>query len=341
MNFLRSAVNATRGEEMPVREFAKLFKEKSALLQFDPSFADRYLKEHAEPRKRASSVAADRRNLKNHILPRLGHLKLDAVTRADVAKFHGGMTELPGAANRCLALVSKMLALAEVWGLRADGSNPCRHIARFPERRFDRRLSAEDFSRLGAVLRAAEANRSEHPSAIGCIRLLALTGLRRDEARTLQWPAVHLEGRFLRLGESKTGPRDVLLGAAAVDLLTALQDARGDNPHVFPGIKKDQAFVGLEKAWRRIRNLAQLPGIRLHDLRHTFGSTAGDLRYTSVQVAQMLGHRQASTAERYIHPAEGGRQQAVSRVAGAIAKQMAPPPMAEVVPLRRRAGRHK
>lgn len=45
MNFLRTAVNASRGEEIPVREFAKLFKEKSALLQFDPSFADRYLNE--------------------------------------------------------------------------------------------------------------------------------------------------------------------------------------------------------------------------------------------------------------------------------------------------------
>ena len=45
MNFLRTAVNASRGEEIPVREFAKLFKEKSALLQFDPSFSDRYLNE--------------------------------------------------------------------------------------------------------------------------------------------------------------------------------------------------------------------------------------------------------------------------------------------------------
>ena len=45
MNFLRTAVNASRGEEIPVREFAKMFREASKQLEFDPSFADRYLNE--------------------------------------------------------------------------------------------------------------------------------------------------------------------------------------------------------------------------------------------------------------------------------------------------------
>jgi Fe-S cluster assembly ATP-binding protein len=45
LNFLRTSLNAIRGEEMPPREFMKLFQEKSRLLEFDPSFTDRYLNE--------------------------------------------------------------------------------------------------------------------------------------------------------------------------------------------------------------------------------------------------------------------------------------------------------
>jgi Fe-S cluster assembly ATP-binding protein len=45
MNFLRTSMNAVRGEEVPVREFAKLFREESKVLGFDTSFADRYLNE--------------------------------------------------------------------------------------------------------------------------------------------------------------------------------------------------------------------------------------------------------------------------------------------------------
>src|SRR5260221_318610 len=99
--------------------------------------AERYLAEHAEPHKKRSSIAADRRNLDNHILPVLGRLTVKDVTRADIdrlkMKVAGGSTARdekvgprarrivrggPGAANRCLALLSKMFHLAERWGVR-------------------------------------------------------------------------------------------------------------------------------------------------------------------------------------------------------------------------------
>jgi hypothetical protein len=58
----------------------------------------------------------------------------------------------PGAANRCLALLSKMFNLAERWGIRPLNSNPVRHADRFPEKSIERYLSVEEFSRLAEVL---------------------------------------------------------------------------------------------------------------------------------------------------------------------------------------------
>jgi len=88
------------------------------------NFAVRYRVEHAEVKKKPSSVESDERNLRFHVLPALGCLRVDKITRADVARIHAAMKHKSGAANRCLSLLSKMLGLAEAWGLRSDGSNP-------------------------------------------------------------------------------------------------------------------------------------------------------------------------------------------------------------------------
>ncbi len=106
-------------------------------------FSERYLAEHARPKKKPSSATEDARLLRNHILPALGRRKLAKVTRTEVARIHHSMRGTPYAANRVLALLSKMFNLAERWGLRPDGSNPCRHVERFKERHRERRVGAE------------------------------------------------------------------------------------------------------------------------------------------------------------------------------------------------------
>ena len=92
--------------------------------------AERYMEQHARPKKKAASIEADQRSLKLHILPKLGRKNVSSITRADISQLHYKMREKPIAANRALALLSKMFNLAEKWGLRADGSNPCRHMER-------------------------------------------------------------------------------------------------------------------------------------------------------------------------------------------------------------------
>lgn len=106
--------------------------------------------------------------------------------RKDIAQLHHSLIQKPYQANRTLGVLSKMFNLAEIWGLRPDGSNPCRHIKKYPERKRERFLSDEEFARLGEVLIEVERDRTETQSAVNAIRLLMLTGCRLGEIMTLE-----------------------------------------------------------------------------------------------------------------------------------------------------------
>jgi integrase len=166
--------------------------------------AARYLAEHAEAKKKPRSVAEDRRLLNLRVLPALGRRQVADLTRADLAKLHYSLRATPVEANRTLALLSKMLNLAESWAMRPDASNPCRHIEKYRECRRERFLSTDELRRLGNVLAEAERGGEETPSACTALRLLLLTGARLSEILTLRWAEVDLERGSLRLADSKT-----------------------------------------------------------------------------------------------------------------------------------------
>lgn len=116
------------------------------------AFAARYLAEYAEPHKKPRSRDEDARILRLHILPGLGEMKVRDIGKADVLKFHTGMRATPVGANRRLALLSAIMGWAEKVGERPDGSNPCRHVERYPEKPRERLLSAGELARLGEAL---------------------------------------------------------------------------------------------------------------------------------------------------------------------------------------------
>jgi integrase len=282
--------------------------------------ADRYLAEHAEPHKKPRSVDEDRRNLRLHIRPALGPLKVADVTRQEILKLHHEMRQTPGAANRVMALLSMMFGLAEEWGWRPEASNPCRRIKKFKERSRNRFLTGEELQRLGQALATAEHD-GEHPAAIAVIRLLVLTGCRLSEITTLEWPFVDFERSCLRLPDSKTGAKVVRLGAPALDLLSKLP--RFDSSFMFPVARQGRGgpghFVGVNHVWQRIRAKAGLGDVRLHDLRHTFASWAVMGGTTLYVTGALLGHRQPQTTAKYSHLADDPVQAAADRVAGSIA----------------------
>jgi integrase len=279
--------------------------------------ADRYLTEHAEVKKKPSSVRLDRRLLSQCILPKLGRLTVAEVESSDVARMHHAFRETPVQANRSVGVLSKMMNLAEMWGLRSRGTNPCLGIEKFKEQPRERFLSTEELSRLGAVLATAEREGSEHPSVLLALRLLLLTGARKSEILELRWKEVDFERACLRLEDSKTGAKTIPLGAPALKLLTEVERQK-DNPYVCWGKNPGGHFVGLQKSWERLRNQAQLPGLRLHDLRHSFASLGAAGGLSMPLLGALLGHTQASTTKRYLHFREDPLVEAANEVAGRI-----------------------
>ena len=104
-----------------------------------------------------------------------------------------------------------MFNLADAWGWRPSGTNPCRGVSRFKVEKHERFLTREELYRLGQALRAAPAERLASTHAAAAIRLLVLTGCRRNEIPGLRWDDLNFDTGEMRLRDSKTGARMVPL----------------------------------------------------------------------------------------------------------------------------------
>ncbi len=156
-------------------------------------------------------------------------------------------------------------------------------------------------------------------SAVTAIRLILFTGCRREEILTLMWTHVDLVNSRITLLDSKVFP----IGEAVVEVLSTAPRKEG-NPYVCWGKKAEGHFVGLPKIWGHIREAIGVEDVRIHDLRHTFGSVGvGPAGLNLPVVGKLLGHTQASTTQRYAHVAISPAKAAADRISGEIAANLA------------------
>ncbi len=307
---------------------------------------DRYIAEHLERRNRPSTCAAFKSIVERDIRPELGHLKVAAVTRQDMHRFHAARAGTPRQANLILAVCSKAFSLAEIWEMRPEGSNPCTRIERYPENHRERFLSAEELGRLGATLRRAEAEglpwknggRTLHRRVTtAAIELLLFTGCRLSEVLHLQWQHVDFDAGTITLAETKSGrPQVVTMNAPARQVLKAL-NADQTSEWVLPSIsvaKQPISKAGIEAAWQRIRKAAQLEDVRMHDLRHTVGTYAGQSGANAFLVRDLLRHKNLAMTGRYVNRADNPVRTLSDQVGERISAAMAGRKPAEVVPLK-------
>ena len=281
--------------------------------------AGRFLDEHASAHCKPSTAHSYGFAIRQHVLPRLGRRSVSDITRADVAELHHAMRATPYAANRTLGILSAMFTAAELWGLRPQGSNPCRYVKRFRERKRERFLSDGEYRRLGAVLREAERTGTESATAVAAIRLLMLTGCRLSEIMTLRWENVDLEKAELRLPDSKTGAKVVHLGQPAVAVLRGIASVE-DNPWVITGRRPGSRIASLHFPWGRIRKRAGLEDVRLHDLRHSYASGGLLVGEGLPMIGKLLGHSHVQTTARYAHLADDPVKAAADLIATRIAR---------------------
>lgn len=282
--------------------------------------AELFLQHHG-PKLKPRTREEYERLFKLHLLPTFGHRRVDEITRSDVARFHAERSETKAGANFALACLSKFMSWAEEHGLRSENTNPCRRVKKYSTVKRERYLTGEEFARLGAELDRVEAEGEESPFAVAALRLLILTGARLNEVLTLKWSYVDLQRGLLFLPDSKTGQKSIRLSDAASEVLAGLPRLSG-NPYVLPGRIEGQGLINLQKPWRRICERANLPDVRIHDLRHSFASVAAASGGSLPMIGKLLGHTQPQTTARYAHLADDPLQELNQRVGSTIATAM-------------------
>lgn len=288
---------------------------------------DLYLVEGVDAKK-ASTLKLDQIRIKRHITPRLGARRVSEITQQDVeqlcrdvasGKIRGEASPHtrggPGAAARTVGLLAGIFNFAVKRGLRAD--NPAHGVARPKDKERERYLSPAELDRLGDVLTNLERT-GANAAHVAIIRLLLLTGARKNEIARLLWSEVDFELGLLRLGDSKTGQRTIRLGAPAQQLLAGVKRQR--SRWVFPDPKyADEPVRNLDWFFVKARTAANLADLRIHDLRHSFASFAIMGGASLPMIGKLLGHRRVQTTARYAHLADDPLRDAADRVSAAVA----------------------
>ena len=277
-----------------------------------------YLEEHVAVRCKPKTAATYRLTVYKHLLPALGKTPALAVDHARVTELHHSLRETPVMANQVVGTLSRIWNEAENRGLVPEASNPCRLVVKNRERRRERFLSEEEFRRLGRLLAEAETRKGVSVQAVAAIRLLLLTGCRRNEILTMRWSDVDLEARELNLVDSKTGARTVPLSPEAVEVLLNIPRVDG-NPYVIPGKIRGRHLRNLNEPWNLIRERAGMEDMRLHDCRHSFASRALALGEGLPMIGKLLGHARVETTARYAHLARDSVRESAIRVSDSIA----------------------
>ena len=293
----------------------------------DPTVADlaeRYQREYVEMHCKPATISHYRLMLRKHIVPALGERLVADIEYKDILAFHNKLHRMPTVANRAADILVKMFNLADAWGWRPSGTNPCRGVSRFKVEKHERFLTREELYRLGQALRAAPAERLASTHAAAAIRLLVLTGCRRNEILGLRWDDLNFETGEMRLRDSKTGARMVPLPPKSAEVFAGLSRTP-DNPWVFPGRKKGTRLVNLNDSWDRVRKRAGLDGVRLHDLAtYVRLPPALALGESLPMIGDLLGHRKVNTTARYAHLARDSVRDSSAKVAADIGARVAP-----------------
>ena len=241
--------------------------------------------------------------------------------REEALSFHESLAELPTTANMAVKMLSHMFTMAETWGMIEEGTNPWRFVTRYPTGRRERFLTDAEYERLGRVLKNAETGArggGASAAAVAAIRLLMLTGCRKEEILGLKWDDVDLSAGELRLSDAKTGARTVSLGPEAVEVLKGISRTDGV-PWVIVGKRAGTRMRKLDDAWLRLRAQAGLEDVRIHDLRHSYASRALAIGESLPMIGRLLGHREIETTARYAHLERISVYEAACRVADRIA----------------------
>lgn len=192
---------------------------------------ERYERDHLKLKK-DSTQQSYRAIWKDRLKPAFGKHRVREISRGDVDAFHKKLSATPYQANRVLALLSRLMNLAEQWEWR-NGTNPCRHISKFRELARQRFLSGDEISAISNASKRLLAEGEISANAATILELLLLTGARSGELASAEWEWVDWKLQIVALPDSKTGAKTIYLSDDAISLLREQHDRSKSQTYIY------------------------------------------------------------------------------------------------------------
>ena len=276
----------------------------------------RFIDDHYLPHAYASkrSANSDDSKFKTHLFEMFGARPLASISRQEIQRYHDELISrrAPATANRHLALLKRSFNLAILWGYL--DTNPATGIRMHTENNQSQRfLSIDEAKRLWTVL-----STEQNQIAAKAIKLMLLTGVRREEALQARWEDIDQERLLWNLPITKSGrQRFVMLSEPALAVIKELP-GKANGQYLFPGAKPGKPLNNARKCFQRALKVAGLVHLRIHDLRHTFASLAINNGASLYEVQHLLGHASNKTTQRYAHLASENLRVASNRVSDLV-----------------------
>lgn len=255
----------------------------------------------ADAKLHQRSYATTEMYVRRHIIPKWGKVLLTDIDSRAVARWLATKRDeglAPATVVKIKAIFGRSFELGIKWAVPGCATNPVRGVQSKPlNNARERYLSADEAKRL-----LVAAQKSRNPQLASVVGLLLLTGMRVSELLSMRWENVKLESRSLYIPTSKTGrSRHVPLAQAAADIIKALP--RADKAvFLFPSPKDPtKPLTTVKHGWQTARDAAGLPGLRIHDLRHSAASFMVNSGVDLFAVGKVLGHASYQSTQRYSH----------------------------------------
>ena len=238
--------------------------------------------------------------MRNHILPKWGKVRITEITPRGVSLWLAekrAAGAAPATVEKMRVILGRSFVLGARWEIMGADKNPTRGVARKPlNNARERFLSAEEAARLRDAVAVSNNTQLQH-----IVGLLLLTGARLRELLDARWENVNVERKSWLIPTSKTGkPRHVPLSAAALNIIASLPKF-DDCPWLVPNPDTLNPYVSIKHGWQRAIRVARLPGLRIHDLRHSAASFMVNSGVDLFAVGKVLGHASYQSTQRYSH----------------------------------------
>jgi integrase len=308
---------------------ARADKERGTLATPDRVTLTEWLAQWLEGKKATitnSSKARYAGIIKNHLIPKLGDKKLQALKPLDLRNFYNDLVEI-GLTPKGIRSIHGVLfsALKQAVSLELIMRNVA-DVARPELPRQDNNAKAAKAWTATEAKTFLTVARGHHLFAM--FYLMLGLGLRRGEVCGLRWSSVDLErktltvqdnlitiGSRLAISTPKTmkSRRTINLSSEMLEVLRLHQAAQAQR-HLEYGVSPEQDWLftttvgtavrpdNIRRVFKSLCEVARVRRVRLHDLRHTWASLSRRAGVPLEVVSEQLGHSRPSfTGDVYSH----------------------------------------